>query len=169
VQPWVDALLLSVCCRQGLRRAFDLLGASGVNHAGLDLRQGFREATLLAELARLPEAPCLRTLSLALPYRLVRAGGPGDAGHPCRRPAFGEAFLRQLLAGLPLTRRLTHLASDPAWSPEQAALIRALGVTPAHAATELWMYDLPPAALKARDHVRTAAPAGRPVLRPQER
>jgi hypothetical protein len=81
---------------------------------------------------------------------MQRAGGANDAGRPCRRPSFGDGFLKRLLGELPLGRHLTHLACNPAWSPEQAALIRCHGVEPAHAGHELWMHDLPPAAFQAR-------------------
>jgi uncharacterized protein (TIGR02996 family) len=157
VLPWVDTVLLAVCCRDGLRDAAGLLAASGVNHAGLDLRQPFRESALLAELSRLPASACLRTLSFELPYRLQRPGGANDAGRPCRRPSFGDGFLRRLLGELPLGQRLTHLGCHPAWSPEQAALIRAHGVEPAHAGHELWTQDLPPAAVKARGQAQASA------------
>jgi hypothetical protein len=80
---------------------------------------------------------------------MQRAGGSSDTGRPCRRPSFGDGFLRRLLVELPLGRHLTHLAANPAWSPEQAALIRSHGVEPAHACHELWTQDLPPAAFKA--------------------
>jgi uncharacterized protein (TIGR02996 family) len=154
--PWVDALLLFVCCRQGLRQAFDLLAAAGVNHAGLGLKQGFREANLLAELSRLPESTCLRTLSFDLPYRMLCAA----TGGPRWRPAFSDGFLKRLLGELPLGRHLTHLAANPAWGPEQAALIRCHGVEPAHACHELWMHDLSPAAFKANGHAQAALCCG---------
>jgi uncharacterized protein (TIGR02996 family) len=154
--PWVDTVLLAVCCRDGLRDAAGLLAAAGVNHAGLDLKQPFREAALLAELSRLPASPCLRTLSFELPYRMQRPSGVNDAGRPCRRPAFSDGFLRRLLGELPLSRHLTHVACNPGWSPEQEAHIRAHGVEPAHAGHELWTQDLPPAAFQARSHAGAA-------------
>jgi uncharacterized protein (TIGR02996 family) len=157
VLPWVDALLLSVACREGLRRSVGLLGASAVNHAALALKQGFREATLLAELSRLPESPFLRTLSFDLPYRMLCAAAPGG---PRWRPAFSDGFLGRLLAELPACRRLTHLAADPAWGPGQASLIRSHGVEPAHASHDLWMHDLPPTDLKDRGHVKAALCGG---------
>jgi uncharacterized protein (TIGR02996 family) len=158
--PWVDTAPVAVCCRDGLRAAAGLLAAAGVNHAGLGLRQPFREAALLAELSRLPASPCLRTLTFELPYRMQRPATAGDAGRPCRRPAFGDGFLRRLLGELAAGRCLTHLASNPAWSSEQAALIRELGVAPAHAKHELWMHDLPPAAFKARGQAQAAPCCG---------
>src|SRR6478609_6823695 len=57
---WVDTLLFRLTGRESLRRGAGLLSRTGVNHAGLDLRNVLRERALLAELALVPELPDLR-------------------------------------------------------------------------------------------------------------
>ena len=69
------------------------------------MRDVLREQALLAELARVPELPNLRTLTIDWPLRMLR---PAEGG---ARPLVGAAFLSGLLA-LPLARSLTHLASS---------------------------------------------------------
>src|SRR5262249_6776983 len=90
-------------------------------------------------LAAVPGQPTLRTLSVSWPLGLIRKR---HGGHQVCSPAVSVDFLARLL-GLPLCRRLTHLASDPNWSPAQASLIRSLGVEPMHADGRLWMHSLP--------------------------
>jgi hypothetical protein len=139
---WLDTLLFRLTGRDSLRRAAGLLAVTGVNHAGLDLRNFLREQALLAELARIPELPNLRTLTIGWPLRLLKPAGGGA------RPLVGQAFLRALLA-LPLAARLTHLASSWPFDDEQAGAVRERGVEPAHARHGLWTHDVPPDEFRA--------------------
>jgi hypothetical protein len=134
---WVDTMLFRLTGRESLRRAAELLSRTGVNHATLDLRNVLREQGLLAELARVPELPNLRSLSIDWPLRMLAPAGGGA------RPAVGAGFLAGLLA-LPFARRLTHLASSWPFDDEQSEAVRQAGAEPAHARHGLWMHELPP-------------------------
>ena len=152
---WVDKLLFRLTGRDSLRRAADLLGRTAVNHAGLDLRNVLGEQALLAELARVPELPNLRSLSIDWPLRLLSRAQGG-----CR-PTVGATFLRALLS-LPLAARLTHLASSWPFDGEQAEAVRELGVEPAHARHALWTHEVDPSQFRAtrRGLARPGGPAG---------
>jgi uncharacterized protein (TIGR02996 family) len=139
---WVDTLLFRLTGRDSLRRAVDLLAVTGVNHAGLDLRNVLREQALLAELARVPEMPNLRSLTIDWPLRMLR---PAEGG---ARPVVSGAFLSGLLA-LPLSTHLTHLASSWPFDSEQAEVVRRAGVRPAHARHALWMHEVDPQEFRA--------------------
>jgi uncharacterized protein (TIGR02996 family) len=149
VLPWLDTALVLVTGLGGLRRAVDLLTKAGVNHLGLDLRNALREDTLLQELARLPASPCLRTLTLGWPMRLLRRSGVDEQGRPRCTPAASTAFLRRLL-DVPLGLHLTHLASSWPFDDEQAEAVRGCGVEPAHAPHALWAHDLPASCFRSR-------------------
>jgi uncharacterized protein (TIGR02996 family) len=94
VLPWVDTVLVAVCCRDGLRDAAGLLAAAGANHASLDLRQPFREAALLA-------AAC-RELRLSAPRRQenVRLGTEEASGWSVRLPGLRRPVVFDLRSGL---------------------------------------------------------------------
>jgi uncharacterized protein (TIGR02996 family) len=134
---WIDTLLFRLTGRDRLRRAALLLARTGVNHAGLDLRNILREQTLLEELACVPERPNLRSLSIDWPLRLLAASEAG------RRPKVGVSFLQDLLS-LPLARHLTHLGSSWPFDPDQTESIRKVGVEPQHARYSLWMHETDP-------------------------
>jgi uncharacterized protein (TIGR02996 family) len=140
---WVDTLLFRMTGRDSLRRAAELLSRAGVNHASLDLRNVLREQALLSELARVPEMPNLRSLSIDWPLRMLVPSGGGA------RPVVSGSFLCGLLA-LPLARWLTHLASSWPFDPEQSEAVRGAGVEPAHARHGLWMHELPPSCFHPR-------------------
>jgi hypothetical protein len=148
---WVDTLLFRLTGRDSLRRACELLGRSGVNHAGLDLRNVLREQALLAELARVPEMPDLRSLTIDWPLGMLV---PAEGG---AMPVVSGAFLAGLLA-LPLSRRLTHLASSWPFDGEQAEVVRQAGVSPAHARHALWMHEVAPQEFRATRGEPQAAP-----------
>src|SRR5262249_42726012 len=116
-----------------------LVELSGPNHLLLDLRRPVREDRLIEHFAAVSSQPNLRTLSVSWPLGLIRKR-PG--GHQACSPSVSVDFLAHLL-GLPSCRRLTHLASDPSWSPAQASLIRSLGVEPIHADGRLWTHSMP--------------------------
>lgn len=126
-----------------------MLAVTQINHVFLDLRQPFRESSLVDLLAKIPEVSSLRTLSWHWPLRLLhQTDRGGEDAAPT--PVVSDELITMLLRELPLGRHLTHLASIPAWSPEQARLIRSLGVEPVCADSNLWMHLLPPASFRGR-------------------
>jgi hypothetical protein len=118
-------------------------------HRGLmavKLRTRMHAGTLLGLLAGLPGSPCLRSLSIHWPLRLLhRPEGEGSSSVP----AVSEGFLAALLAA-PVCRHLTHLGTSRPFLAEQTRLIRHLGVEPVHVESALWMHRLPPAAFRGR-------------------
>ena len=108
---WLDTLLFRLAGRDSLRRAAELLAVTGVNQAGLDLRNVLREQAML---------PDLRTLTIDWPLRLLLPSSDGP------RPAVGAASLSGLLS-LPL-------ASSWPFDEEQAQAVREAGVEPARQA-----------------------------------
>ncbi len=139
VLPWLDAILFVVTGLGSLRSAASVLSSAGLNHARVDLRLALREEALLDELGRLPELPCLRTLTFGWPLRMLL--WPLGEGAPCV-PAVSDDFLRRLL-GCPFARRLNHLGSAFPFSEGQAEVVRGLGVEPVHARQADWPHDLP--------------------------
>jgi uncharacterized protein (TIGR02996 family) len=145
---WADALVWEASGHRGFERLARLAELSTPNHLFIDLRRPVREDRLIEHLAFACGPPCLRTLSIEWPLGLVRKGGEPFA---CS-PNVNCGFLARLLGEVPLCRRLTHLASNPDWSAEQAAFIRSVGVEPVHAVGRLWMHGLP------ASHFRRHAP-----------
>jgi uncharacterized protein (TIGR02996 family) len=134
---WVDSMLFRLTGRESLRRAAELLSRTGVNHAGLDLRNVLREQALLAELVLVPALPNLRSLTLDWPQHPQR---PVEGG---ARPLVGADFLAGLLS-LPFARHLTHLASSWPFDDSQAEAVNSAGVKPVHARHATWMHDVDP-------------------------
>jgi hypothetical protein len=122
-----------------------LLELSGPNHLFLDLRRPVREGGLIGHFAAVGGQPDLRTLSICWPLGLI---SKRHGGHRVCSPSVSGDFLAHLLS-LPSCRRLTHLGSDPGWSPMQASLIRSLGVEPVHADGRLWMHSMPASCFRA--------------------
>jgi len=141
--PWVDNAILTVTGRRAPCGAAAWLALARLNHAGLDLRRPLGEGALLGGLAGVPERPALRSLTLGWPLGLLsREGGSAV-------PSASAAFLGALLS-LPVARRITHLASRPAFTAGQEALVAARGVVPVAAEAWLWTHELPPASFRAR-------------------
>src|SRR5262249_21753673 len=128
---WADAIAWQAGPR-GFVRLGRLVDAASPNHLLIDLRRPMAEGSLLARLRELPAPPWLRTLGFCWPPDMLRRNGV-----PERRPAVSGDFVAALLSS-PLGRRLTHLASSPAWSAQQEAHIRSLGAEPACADRRLW-------------------------------
>jgi uncharacterized protein (TIGR02996 family) len=147
IWPWVDTLRFVLQGKQGLVRVAALLQGARVTHLSLDLRRGLGEECLLDLLARFPGSGCLRSLSFGWPVSMTEWGQAGrESRH--RIPRLSEGFLTALVARCPLGRHLTHLASSVPFSPEQAQLLRGLGVEPVHAQVPLWMHALAPASFQ---------------------
>lgn len=146
VVPWIDTILFQVSSRQPLQHVPQLLARTCLNHAGFDLRTSHREGRLLDMLALLPENACLRTLSWWWPFGMLRKHDQAKT-----TPAVSDGFLSTLLRDLPVTRRLTHLASSPPWTIEQEDLIRFHGVEPLWADEQLWMHSLFVSRFQGRD------------------
>jgi uncharacterized protein (TIGR02996 family) len=145
VLPWTDAVIVPVPSRASLLRLAELLTAAEVNHLHLDLRPPLREASLLDLLTALPESPFLRSLTIDWPLTLTRH----EVGESAS-PAISPSFFGRLVAGLPVGRHLTVLASWPALSDEQAAPVRRHGVEAVAGDNVLWMHGTDPASFSAR-------------------
>jgi uncharacterized protein (TIGR02996 family) len=145
---WLDTLHVQVGGKVRLRRALAVAARLEINHLSLDLRVALAEETLLAELATLPELPCLRSLSLYWPLQLLHR--EQDAQGTRMVPALSEDFLHRLLRDCAACRHLSHLGSDFAFSARQADLIGALGVEPSLADGRWWMHQLPPRDFRRR-------------------
>ena len=145
---WIDTALFVLHGRAGFRRVADFLGRSGVNHLYLDMRAQLREGGLLEMLGGLPEAPCLRSLSIHWPLALIRRpDGDGDRGPSVA--AVSEGFLAALLGDLAVGRHLTHLGTSRPFGSGQLQLVRGLGVEPVVVQDRLWMHRLTPTAFRA--------------------
>lgn len=140
--PWIDTLLFQISGRQSLEHVGAILAQTSLNHLGLDLRVAQRESRLLSLLASLPEDPCLRTLSFDWPLGMLQRLETVQV-QSSTVPTVSNTFLSRLLQELPLTRHLTHLASFPAWTSEQSALIRSLDIEPINKDQKLWMHAMP--------------------------
>src|SRR5262249_29424849 len=136
---WADTLVWQATGHGSFARLARLIELSSPNHLLIDLRKPVREGRLIEHFAAVSGQPDLRTLSVSWPLGLIRKR---HGGHQVCSPPVSVDFLARLL-GLPSCRCLTHLASDPSWSPAQAELIRSLGVEPMHADDRLWMHSLP--------------------------
>jgi uncharacterized protein (TIGR02996 family) len=141
VLPWIDTVLFHVSSRLCLQHVAHVLSLTQLNHVILDLRRRLREASLLQLLALLQEGPWLRTLSFAWPLGMLRRQEPKAV------PTLSDGFF-STLGELPLARHLTHLASMPGWSAQQADLIRSLGIEPVTPADRLWMHSRPAASFR---------------------
>src|SRR5262245_15586366 len=142
---WVDTLVWQVTGPGSFSRLASLLELSSPNHLLLDLRRPVREGGLIEHFAAVSSQPDLRTLSVEWPLGLIRKR---HGGREVCSPSVSVDFLAHLL-GLPSCRRLTHLASNPSWSPAQGSLIRSLGVEPMHVDGRLWMHSLPASRFRA--------------------
>jgi hypothetical protein len=155
--PWIDTALFVVQGRQGLLCAVGLLLAMDVHHVHLDLRQPLRESTGLEVPELLPESSCLRSVTFDWPLGMLRCLHPAGQG-PYTVPTASERFLHRLVRECPLGKSLSHLGSSPAFSVEQAGLLRGLGLEPVDARERPWMHGLSPSCFKG-------APASTPPPR----